>query len=202
MSSDSENENIHIHLNNGNRKKVFGEDENNVKPSEKYIILMNDNLQSKEKEYIVSIKELENKVEELEDETESLEKKNNYLKGLLKNFHEMDKLNKELVENNIYSNEISLHTIKYFKYHATKHLRYLEILLIGFLGIFYEFYTINITMNLFFILAIVISFQESTLMNLKLPEYKEKEKRNKEIIDEIKKTEASQDYIHEFIESI
>lgn len=203
--SSNQTDNIHIHLsdvNKLNREKVFGDEKDNSDCAEKYIILLNDTLQMKQKEDMLTIHTLEQKNEELEEDIESLEKKNAYLKSLLKNFHEMNKMNKELSQNNIYIKENIEVSLNFFKYRATKHLRYLEGLLIIFLAIFYEFYPIDYAINIFIMLSIIVAFQESTLMNLHIPIFSEKENRNKEITSEIEKINKAQDYIHEFIDNI
>jgi hypothetical protein len=202
MSDNTNQDNIHIYLSGLNKKKVFGEENNKSDCAEKYIILVNDNLQAKQKTDMLTISNLEQRVEELEEEVEAVEKKNTYLKSILKNFHEMNKNNKELTKNNNYMYENSCSTLKYYKYRATKHLRYLEAILMGILGIFYEFYPLQYFLNVFMVLAIIVAFQESTLLNFITPKFPEKEARNKEILDEIQKTEKAQDYIHEFIDNI
>jgi hypothetical protein len=194
-------ENIHIHLNEMNKNKIFGT-ENTTSTSEKYIITINDTLQANEKQHLLLIQELESNKTELEEDIENLEKKNNYLKSLLKNFHEMNKWNNELTKNALYMYTDTSNKMKMYKYRALTHLRYLEVLLFTFIAIFYEFYDINYVLNVFLMVAIVVAFQESTLMNFILPKYSDKEKRNKEIQNEIEKTEVSQDYIHEFIDNI
>ena len=71
-----------------------------------------------------------------------------------------------------------------------------------FLCLFLEFYPIEYTINVFVVLAIIVSFQESTLMNFIMPTFPEEESRNKEITAEIEKINKAQDYIHEFIDNI
>lgn len=202
---EQQSENIHIHLsdiNKKNRERAFDAEKTQNDCVEKYIITLNDTLQTKQKEDLLTIHALEQKIEEMEDEVESLEKKNSYLKSLLKNFHEMNKMSKELSKNNIVMRENTAISLNFFKYRATKHLRYLEALLMIFLGIFYEFYPIDYTFNVFIMLVIIVSFQESTLMNLIIPTLPEKANRNKELVTEIEKINKSQDYIHEFIDNI
>lgn len=201
--SGNQTNNIHLSdVNKLNREKVFGDKKDNSDCAEKYIILLNDTLQMKQKEDMLTIHTLEEKNEELEEDIESLEKKNAYLKSLLKNFHEMNKMNKELSQNNIYIKENIEVSLRFFKYRATKHLRYLEVLLIIFAASFYEFYPFDYAINIFMMLSIIVAFQESTLMNLHIPVFSEKENRNKKITDEIKKINKAQDYIHEFIDNI
>jgi hypothetical protein len=202
---DTQRENIHIHLtdvNKNSREREFDNENTQNDYVEKYIISLNDTLQTKQKEDMLTINTLEQKIEEMEEEVDSLEKKNSYLKSLLKNFHEMNKMSKELSKNNILIRENIEVSVTFFKYRATKHLRYLETLLIIFLGIFYEFYPVNYTFNVFIMLIIIVSFQESTLMNLIIPTLPGKENRNKELTTEIEKINKSQDYIHEFIDNI
>lgn len=199
---DQQNENIHIHLSDVNKKSKEQIFDNQNGCIENYVITLNNTLQSKQKEDMLNIHDLEQKIEEMEDEIDSLEKKNSYLKSLLKNFHEMNKMSKELSKNNIFIKENIEVSVNFFKYRATKHLRYLETLLMIFLGIFYEFYALDYTVNVFIMLVIIVAFQESTLMNLIIPSFPEKENKNKEIITEISKINKSQDYIHEFIDNI
>ena len=189
-------------VNKKNREKVFGGEKDHTNCAEKYIILLNDNLQIKQQEDMLTIQALEQKIVDFEDEIYSLEQKNSYLKGLLKNFHEMNKMSKELSKNNISMKKNTDTMLKFFKYRATRHLRYLEGLLVIFLCIFLEFYPIDYTINVFVVLAIIVSFQESTLMNFIMPTFPEEESRNKEITTEIEKINKAQDYIHEFIDNI
>lgn len=201
-SHNQQNENIHIHLSDVNKKSKEQIFDNQDHEYLTYVINVNNTLQSKQKEDMLNIHDLEQKIEEMEDEVDSVEKKNSYLKSLLKNFHEMNKMSKELSKNNIFIKENIEVSVNFFKYRATKHLRYLETLLMIFLGIFYEFYALDYTVNVFIMLVIIVAFQESTLMNLIIPSFPEKENKNKEIITEISKINKSQDYIHEFIDNI
>ena len=198
----TKNENVSIYLTDSCKEKVFGNDESLIKPYERYIIHMNDSLQTKEKENLLLIQELESKVDIHEEEIETLEKKNGYLKGLLKNFNEINKWQKELYKNNSDMNYFTRVDIDSFKFKATRHLRFLEALLLCFLGISFECFSYQQTIIHFFIISIVVSFQESTLMNLAIPKFELETLRNNFLLKEIKDAEVSQDYIYEFIDSV
>jgi prefoldin subunit 5 len=59
---------------------------------------MNDTLQAENREYVKKITELENQIEELESDNGKLERCSTYIKGMLKNFVEADKLYKKLIK--------------------------------------------------------------------------------------------------------
>lgn len=195
MSESKETVNIYLH-DSDEKKRVLSE----ASPREKYIILMNDTLQSENRTNMLRLKELENQIEELEGDSERLETSNNNLKGLLKNFHEMDKWRREV-------NELELKIIKnhkkfinHYKYRATKHLRILQTLMLLFVAVYYEYFSFTQTLPLIVMFLIIASFQESTLYHLRLPIYNVEEKQLEALQTEINRTIKAQDYIHEFLD--
>jgi hypothetical protein len=170
-------------------------------PHEKYIILMNDTLQAENREYVILIKELEDRVEEMEEELGSVETRNSNIKCLLKNFHEMDKWRRELSEQEKEMLSCTQSSIHSFKYRATRHLRVLEGILALFIGLCFEYFPRFEFFPVFGIFIVIVAFQESTLQNLQLPSFPKEEKKAKQIREEITKTVKAQDYIHEFLDS-
>jgi hypothetical protein len=192
-------ENINIYLSNPNTKKEILGDSG---PLERYIILMNDILQSKNQEYIKSIQTMESKIEELEEELTIIERKHEYSKSLIKNFHEMNKLWKHIGEKRLFIENETKNNIKTYKNKLTKYMRIGEIFTGIYIAIFSRFFSLGYTLNLFILLLLIISSQEYFLFNLKIPEFNETVEKIKKLTDEIKKTSTSQDYIHEFIDAL
>jgi len=169
-------------------------------PHEKYIILQNDTLQVDIREHLLAIQKLHNRVEELEDTEERAETRISNIKGLLKNFHEMDKCRQELERN---QREIIVNSnadMKSFRWRATRHLRILEAVLLLFLAVCFEFFAFTNLLPTLMCIMTVVSFQESTLYNLPALQYKEQENKIEELETDIKKTINAQDYIHEFLD--
>lgn len=190
-------ENVHIYLNSKEKKDdVLG----TATPQEKYIILMNDSLNYKNKELEGHIHDLEAQIEIFEADTNLMEKGRTYMKGLLKNFVEIHNWYKTITEKhqNI-SNNIKFDFTK-FKHKATKHLRYLQIVMILFLAVWYEYHKFIDFFSILSMFAIIAAFQESTLWNLRFPEYIEDKNTISTLIEEINKANAAQDYIHILID--
>lgn len=193
-------EQIHINFSNELQEKILGKETTNT--TEKYILCMNDLLQAKEKDNLLKIQKLELDLEENENNLESLEQKHNYNKNLLKNFHEMNKMHVKLTD--YYCNMLNTtqNNVSTFKYKATKHLTYLQMCIIGVVGLFLEFYPFAFVFNVILILLTITAFQKSTLMNLNLPLFEKEKLEIDKIKKEITTTEASQDYIYEFIDNL
>ena len=88
--------------------------------------------------------------------------------------------------------------IRLFKHKATKQLRMLEAFMVCVLGICYEWNFGNCYI-LAGVMMIFIADSESTLANLTIPTFTDKESKLKELHLEIKEADKAQDYIHELI---
>uniref|UniRef100_A0A6C0LVP2 Uncharacterized protein n=1 Tax=viral metagenome TaxID=1070528 RepID=A0A6C0LVP2_9ZZZZ len=168
---------------------------------ERYIILMNGSLQEKNEASVLKIKELELRIEELENEGDRSDTNRNYIKGLLKNFHEMHKWNENIINTETEILEDTRLFINVYKNRANWHLRILHACFIVLIGLVWEYYSsfeFTATMSVFMVIA---SFQTSMLRNLNIPDFLEKEKKIKKLTDEKKKVTKAQDYIYEFIDS-
>lgn len=93
MSSEHKSDSINIYLRNEEQKSDIL---SNLTSERKYIILQNDTLQSENKELVKKIKELEFQIEELETDSGKNETSIRYIKGMLKNFVEIDKIHKKI----------------------------------------------------------------------------------------------------------
>lgn len=190
-------ENVNIYLNTQAKKDdVLSQ----ATPQEKYILLMNDSLQYKNKELESNINDLEAQIEVFEEDNNRMEKGRTYMKGLLKNFVEIHNWFTTVTDKqkNIITNISS--EINKFKHMATKHLRYLQTVMILFLAVWYEYHKFIDFFPILTIFAIIAAFQESTLWNLRIPEYVKDKNTISNLMEEIRKANAAQDYIHILID--
>lgn len=167
---------------------------------DRYIILMNDTLQERNREYIIRLKELEDKLESVDDSLGRAEARVENVKGLLKNFHAMDSQLREISSNQESMLINTRSTVAEYKKKAARHLRYLQMIMITFIAFYYEFCGFMSTVQVAAILIVVVAFQESNLCALQLPACEEEEKTCNDLREKIKITVRSQDYIYEFIE--
>jgi hypothetical protein len=199
MSNDNKEEGMHIYLKSDTKTDAKVLEGSSV--HERYIILMNDSLHQRADKDLCTIKELKTQVSELEAEIDSADTRRNYIKSLLKNFHEMHKMNEKLV---IFENGMKKETqysIKSYKARLFWHLRILHTIFVGILGLSWEISDVwNVTI-LGCVLAIVVAFHYSMMQNLRIPLFTEREDKVKALNKEKKKILDAQDYIHEFIES-
>ena len=202
MSSKNENttkDSVNIYLHSQELKDSVL---NGSSSYERYIILMNDTLQLENKKNTTMIAELESSIEELNDEIGTSDVRNSNIKGLLKNFHEMNKWYSDL---DMHKSSIisKIQTdINQYKYNAKKHIRMLEAGLLCVLGFVYENYSTYNFVSMLCLLCVVVSFQESLLLNLQLPECTYEKELMSLLKEDISKTTKAQDYIHEFIDQL
>ena len=167
---------------------------------ERYIILMNETLQFQNQENILKIRDLEEQVVVFENEIGRSEARATNLKGLLKNFHEMDSQLREVAENQAKVTETIRSGILQFKNKALRHLRVLQTIMIAFVAFSYEFMCFNNFLPILFIMIIIAAFQESNLSALQIVDCEQHEQKIKELNEKIKITVKSQDYIYEFLD--
>ena len=172
-----------------------------VSQHEQYIILMNDSLQQKNESSLVQVKELELRIEELENEGDRSDSSRNYLKGLLKNFHEMHKWNEDLIKIEMDMQRDTRLVINKYKNKAIWHLRIMHSLFIVLIGLVWEYYSSSDFTSVMLVFMIIAAFQTSLIGNLNLPEFPAKEKRIQTLTAEKKKVTKAQDYIYEFIDA-
>jgi hypothetical protein len=194
MSNNSET--VNIFLPEGKSKELI----EGANVHESYIILQNNTLHTQNRKLLEQVKVLETRLEELENIEDRADVRNNNLKGLLKNFHEMDKWRKEVEKNLKEIIKNSEMEVEFFRWRATRHLRIFESIVLCFLAICFETLELIPFINILSFAMIVISFQEATLGNIPLLIYEKEENRVKELTNEITKAVKAQDYIHEFLD--
>lgn len=189
----SSSESINIVFNPSDRREAIMKEST---PEQKYILLQNETLNAKNLDLLVRINLLESSAEE----QSRAESRANNLKGLLKNFHEMDKIRKEAndCQRIIISN--CRKDLAMFKNRATLHLRYLEVCFIFFIAFCYEYYEFVYFLPIFYMVLSVIAFQESTLANLPSFVYEKIDNNRIELEKKINEILNAQDYIYEFLD--
>ena len=125
-------------------------------PSERYIILINNNLQEQNQEHLLTIKKMEINLDELYQSLFKSKSQVENLNGLLTDLHETNANLCEITQKN--STELRNYKIK-----AKTHLRYLQIIMIIFASFYYEFYGFNTFAPVAMMLMVIAAFQESTL---------------------------------------
>jgi len=160
-----------------------------------YIILMNNALQERNKQFIIKIKDME---EQLSRTTEV----SNNMKKLIKIFEDIESARKKICENKSKIINITRSDVKNYTNKAKNHLKYLQTLMILFSVFFYEYFDFNSAFPVVMLLIIISAFQESTILALQLPLCEDEENSCFELKDKIKKSIKSQDYIYTFLENV
>jgi hypothetical protein len=166
-----------------------------ISMSESYIILMNNALQERNKQFIIKIKDTE---EQLSRTTEL----SNNMKKLIKIFEDIELSRKQICENKSKIINITRSNVKNYTNKAKNHLKYLQTLMILFSVFFYEYFDFNSTLPVVMLLIIISAFQESTISALQIPLCEDQETSCIELKNKIKKSIKSQDYIYTFLENV
>lgn len=175
--------------------------------SEQYIIDVNKTLRKENAEQIKTIEKLESQVADLEDSNDNSDKRNDYLKNVLKNFHEMNKLYKELYESRKYRTVLCEERITDRRKDAKGTLRLCESLVTIFLGYRFwscGFYALFTSPNIVIIglMLGLLGYFEKILDLYRTPQLPKHKSEEKEILKKIKRINKAQDYIYEFIDNI
>jgi len=197
---EEQNESVNIYLYGRNKEKIL----EGASPHERYIILMNETLQSENRELKNSLKELEVKNEELEGDSDRSEISKKYTIGLLKNFAEIDKMRSEVVLKNVNINKFNKTYVNDVHHKAKLQLRYLQALLFSVFGVFWEveMFSFEHFSFVLFIVIFILSFIERLVKHIIIPSHEDEEKEIEELLIEIKKITDAQDYLHEYLDAI
>jgi hypothetical protein len=190
--SDQQQEKVHI---------VFSNKEDRVKDTsyEQYIISQNQSLHEENRQLTKHLLELESLIEEHESDNSNADKRINLMKGLLKNFHEMNKMRKSQYILSRDLTSISRTTFHRYKENidgviaSTYVFSFLSLILYYYYFDLYKFFAVFV--YVFFICCILGS------RGIILPCTKHIEKEIASIQHTIDETTKGQDYIHEFLDS-
>lgn len=195
------NKDVNIFFTNDNTKDNTLKDST---PYERYIILMNEMLQTENRKLTSEIHELEKNVGQLEEENETYDNSKRYTRGLLKNLVELEKMHSLISDKRKLMFLDSRDYInKYFKKYIYL-FRVLECILVVFSAIIYHSNIFDIMQfsifSVFFIFPLI--FTEMIFNKFDLPKYSKDIDDIKEIEDKIKKISDSQDFLSDYIDNL
>ena len=195
------NKDVNIFFTNDNTKDNTLKDST---PYERYIILMNEMLQTENRKLTSEIHELEKNVGQLEEENETYDNSKRYTRGLLKNLVELEKMHSLISDKRKLMFLDSRDYInKYFKKYIYL-FRVLECMLVVFSAIIYHSNIFDIMQfsifSIFFIFPLI--FTEMIFNKFDLPKYNKDIDDIKEIEDKIKKISDSQDFLSDYIDNL
>ena len=183
-----------------NNMKINTEQKENT--TEKYIIEMNKTLREENLENAKQIETLTAQISDLEDSNDNADKRNDYLKNVLKNFHELNKLHASISENRKNMANACVEKINKGRKESQGILRTVEALSGGFLG--YKFWSDGLYPNLGYLFIIIgfVMYFEKMINDFRTPNLDSYKTVEKETVKKIKRINKAQDYIYEFIENI
>jgi hypothetical protein len=124
---------------------------------------MNNTLQERNKEHLLTIKKMEINLEELYKSLFKAESRIENINGLLTDLHQTEANLRELSEKDVKVIETTRTELRNYKIKAKTHLRYLQIIMIVFSSFYYEFHGFNTFAPIAMMLIVIAAFQESTL---------------------------------------
>jgi hypothetical protein len=206
MSTDP-SKNVHIYLQSAEEKeKVFAKPDGQY---DRYIILMNDTLQSENRELrekmngmTMELSVLGEQAEEFEDDLGRQEKGHMYVKGLLKNFVELDKMRTEEALINATVQTGLLKSVRTYKLETQKELQIVAAAVMAvFVGVVLLGYWYNAVF--FGVLSCVdIYTKYMNVTTFVLGEYKDENQRLKVLRGDMKIITDAQDFIHDHMDSL
>lgn len=197
-------ETINIFLKNNDNTTDKNDILKDSTPYERYIIQMNETLQIDNRNLVKEVNDLEKKNNELEEENESYDTSKRYTRGLLKNLVELEKLHSQITFNTKF---ILLENDKYIKNFYNNQKYYFR-LLEYFYIIFFSFtFNLNLFTYLqFFIFSISIGsvfiYNEYMFYIFNIPDFNLERQKIKDVEQEIKKINDSQDFLNDYIDCL
>ena len=205
INSKSNSETINITLRNKDNDSSSSQNPEAIS----YILGLNEKLLQENQHLIAEIsrikkdlEEKDNELEEKDDEIGREEKSNNHLKCLLKNFLEMNKYYQKITENTEIISNRNYDYLKKFK-NKFSEIKYIIT------GIYAIILSFSLIFSSFFAGCILFVYAFAPLITIEyyitifeLPNSETEKETIKITNNNIKELEASQDYIHEFINNI
>lgn len=124
---------------------------------------MNNTLQERNKEHLLTIKKMEINLEELYESLFKAESRIENINGLLTDLHQTEANLSEFSEKDAKVIEKTRTDIRNYKIKDKTHLKYLQIIMIVFSFFYYEFHGFNTFAPIAIMLIVIAAFQESTL---------------------------------------
>jgi uncharacterized membrane protein len=171
---------------------------------ENYIIQMNNSLNEENKILRMDNKESQHKIDELEEEIERMEKSKTYMKGLLKNFVEIDTHRKTIIKNykhiisqkNQYENNISSVSKRYM---MAIQLAITVLVILNFLMMGFSLNSILLAISLGMYSYSNFTFVKKTFIS---PKFTQEFSIIKNSTTDINETIKAIDYLHEYIDCL
>jgi hypothetical protein len=177
----------------------------NCSPEQKYIILQNETLFKENKDFLKLVTELKLKISDYEDQIDTSDNSKRYIKGLLKNLVELEKMRKEISDINKVTLAKNIVFIEKCKTDMNKCFTYQLTFVILMMFLSFQFGLISLFEFLFIVFSSVVSeinfFYRSSKV-FKIPENIEANERIQLIEASIKEIERGQDFLSEHIDSL
>ena len=178
---------------------------NECSPEQKYIILQNETLQKENKEITKLLHEIEAKITEYEEQIDNSDTSKRYIKGLLKNLVEIEKMRKEISDINKSILRENVVFITEYKNNMQTHECYDALLKILSIMIFFCLGFINniqFCVGLLIYVVFFIHFLYKSSASFILPKNEKEMERIGEIETSIKETERNHDFLFDHIDSL
>ena len=212
MSSSNDDKTFNINIFKENQQQI----ESSTNKSESYILLANEQLNNKNKEFIQQILELENTISDLENDNERMEKSITYQRGLLHNFNHIKNNQEEIIKNYesiissnnkfknlIFENFCKFIQISYYTIYISCVLCLLSVFLTN-----SDFYTVSINiitlLSTFYTLTFIFKFDKDAItdsMNKYNQSVKSYNTQVNTLGDDIKKITSKSDFISNLIDT-
>ena len=171
-------------------------------PYERYIILQNETIHGENRQLNLKINELQNENNSLQEDVDKYDTSTRYIKGLLKNLSELEKLTSTISSERDVISTKNFTFYKNFKIKAQKHIYYLQAIMFVIMAILYEFKFLSQLQSIIviFIILFNIAFTQNMLNNLILDNTENQVIVNtKKKIDDIHK---GQDFLYDYIDTL
>lgn len=194
-----DNNHVHIYLDNNNRDKVF---DKTTSSHERYIILMNDELQAENRQLHKTISTLNFEKQQLESDNERFDEAKRYSNGLLKNVAELNKL---YIKLNILQ-KTQMQKIEEFNHSLMKQINELNLCFSILICLYLILLFIPILRFLMIPIMIIIFCLSRSRVKAGSEKYKrlilESDNKIKDINKDITEITQSQDHLSELIDTI
>jgi len=202
MEHFKKSENVNIFFKNDQDRESLNK---TASPYEKYIILMNETLQMENREHLALNKKIEVELAESQEENDKLDTSCRYMRGLLKNLVELEKLKSTTCTaltkiNSSYETKFCKDKIKINRY-----IMIYEAALVIFLSFSLQVYFLDFSQFLFLVSFLVgNSFFVRTVLvkKFELTQCANEKAEITETNAKIKKLKDGTDYLHEYIDSL
>lgn len=171
---------------------------------ERYIILMNELLQSENRDLAYKNADLQQQISQLESDNETYDNSKRYTRGLLKNLVELEKLRNDVSKiSKTRFNGIEKYITTYYE-QQKQYFTYLKSVIIGIIAVIFhfKFFTTYQFILCFVLVSSPIIFLELHFRKFKIPSYKADGEIIKAKEERIKEISDSQDYLSELIDNI